>query len=399
MKRKIPARQSGRLNFVHIFADAENQHLGKDHCIIANYIAEMYNASAFLVTENWGQHFDLNHTVVPKLEIISISGLKRSKPSYIEMLIDQLIFIIRNSKNIDVLYTCHFSTRAKLSALIYKFLNKNGYVWIKTDVSTYGVKEQYFNSIKSGLLPKVKIALNRLALYSVDLLTAESFEATEWIKKTYPHESKKIHRVPNPINTPLIERLGVRAGLHLGKENSIITVARIGSTQKNNELMLAALDGLQMNGWTFTFVGPIESQFHKEIHAFYERNPQLVDCVRFIGNIDDKCVLYQIYAKSKVFCMSSRYEGFCNSQLEALYFGLLNVSTNVSSIDDIGCNGKYAITYDTAEDLSRIIQDIVSGVVNVGERMKFAELHAEQFGIEAVVEELAKHIDPLHRQA
>ena len=94
------------------------------------------------------------------------------------------------------------------------------------------------------------------------------------------------------------------------KENIMITVGRIGSNQKNNEMMLNALEGLDLRDWKVYFIGPIEDSFHVKVKDFYTRSPKMRGKVVFLGNIDNKDKLYEWYNRSKVFFLTSQYEGF-----------------------------------------------------------------------------------------
>lgn len=72
------------------------------------------------------------------------------------------------------------------------------------------------------------------------------------------------------------------------KENLIITVGRIGSKQKANEVMFDALDQVDMKNWKFVLIGPIEEDFKIKYNIFIERNPDKKDKVILLGSIGDK---------------------------------------------------------------------------------------------------------------
>ena len=58
--------------------------------------------------------------------------------------------------------------------------------------------------------------------------------------------------------------------------------------------------------------------------------------------MSDRRELYELYAKSKIMCMTSRSESFCIAVSEAMYFGAYPVLTNFGRIvKDLTDNGRY----------------------------------------------------------
>jgi GalNAc-alpha-(1->4)-GalNAc-alpha-(1->3)-diNAcBac-PP-undecaprenol alpha-1,4-N-acetyl-D-galactosaminyltransferase len=115
------------------------------------------------------------------------------------------------------------------------------------------------------------------------------------------------------------------------KEDIIITVGRIGTYQKNTELFLEALKEVELNNWKVYILGPFELPFQTYIDTYFKLNPQLRDKVIFTGNIIDRKELFEWYNRAKIFCLTSRFEGFPITFPEALYFGNHIISTPVSS--------------------------------------------------------------------
>jgi len=131
------------------------------------------------------------------------------------------------------------------------------------------------------------------------------------------------------------------------KENTIITVGRIGAAQKNNaELMVAfarASDALSQ--WKLKLIGGIEKEFHSQIDEYFTRRPDLKDRVIFTGPITDKDVLYNEYAKAKVFALSSQSEGMPNVFAEALFHGCMFVTSDIDAANDITNAETLGMTY------------------------------------------------------
>jgi GalNAc-alpha-(1->4)-GalNAc-alpha-(1->3)-diNAcBac-PP-undecaprenol alpha-1,4-N-acetyl-D-galactosaminyltransferase len=127
------------------------------------------------------------------------------------------------------------------------------------------------------------------------------------------------------------------------KENIVLSVGRIGNPQKNNEMLLEAIPKLHSSNWKFYFAGPIEPRFEQYIECYFETYPHLREQVIFTGNISEPSALYEIYNRAKLFCLSSLWEGFPLSAVEAATFGnvlLLNESIYAfNTLTDHGKNG------------------------------------------------------------
>ncbi|MDO8994316.1 MAG: glycosyltransferase, partial [Daejeonella sp.] len=124
------------------------------------------------------------------------------------------------------------------------------------------------------------------------------------------------------------------------KENIIITVGRIGTLQKNTELFLEALKEVELNNWKVYILGPVEEGFQNFIKQYFLEHPQLKNRIIFTGNISDRKELFEWYNRAKIFCLTSRFEGFPITFPEALYFGNYIISSPVSSALEITNNSK-----------------------------------------------------------
>jgi glycosyltransferase involved in cell wall biosynthesis len=118
------------------------------------------------------------------------------------------------------------------------------------------------------------------------------------------------------------------------KENIIITVGRLGSMQKNTEMLLEAASNIVYKNWKIVLIGPIEKReqdLQKKIDVFYSNNPGLKDKVIFTGPIYDKKELWNWYNRAKVFVLTSIYESFGIVLNEALFFQNYIVTTEVGA--------------------------------------------------------------------
>jgi glycosyltransferase involved in cell wall biosynthesis len=186
--------------------------------------------------------------------------------------------------------------------------------------------------------------------------------------------------VPNGVNDLYIKDLvGESALSYDTKENLIITVGRIGDTEKNTSMLLRVIEKIVFrNNWTIAFIGPIEDGFNREIDEFFARTPTNSSFVQFVGNVANRQELFKWYARSKVFCLTSLSESFCIALVEAMYFANYVVTTNCSeSLHDITKEGSISSIVDLndIDSYVRILQDIIDGNCSIEKRAKEGSEH------------------------
>lgn len=120
------------------------------------------------------------------------------------------------------------------------------------------------------------------------------------------------------------------------KENIILTVGRIGTRQKCNELLLEAFSLIyhKIPSWHVRLVGSITPEFENYLHRYFIRFPSLKHRVTATGAIQDRQVLMNEYRQAKIFALTSLYEGGPNVIAEALYMGNYIITSDIdASID------------------------------------------------------------------
>jgi len=153
------------------------------------------------------------------------------------------------------------------------------------------------------------------------------------------------------------------------KENTIITVGRIGADQKNNmELMIAfakASDALK--NWKLKLIGDIEPEFQPIINDFITAFPDLKERIIFTGAITDKVELYNEYAKAKIFALTSLSEGGTpNVYAEALFHGCMFITSDIDAADDITNCGELGMKYKRG-DIDELTRSLIKLCSNADE--------------------------------
>ena len=122
------------------------------------------------------------------------------------------------------------------------------------------------------------------------------------------------------------------------KEKIILTVGRIGTYQKQNNILLEAFAEVadELPDWKVRLVGNIEEDFQPYIKKYFEKFPELENRVNFVGLIEDKIKLIDEYKHASIFCLTSNMEGGGpNVAGEALYSGCFAITSAIDAADDI----------------------------------------------------------------
>jgi len=352
----------------------------KGHCSFLKYFKEKFEYNSIVATSILNAELE---KAKPIIDVVNFSDGKKEL-SKKNIFFKELQYIIKNVKKIDVLFCYHFSTYSKILCFLYKMMNKAGVTYIKMDCG-----ERYYK----GFIGKFKLLFNSIALKYIDIMSNEIKNATEHYKKLYSKMQNKIINIPNPIKTDIIQSAGFANITTNDKENLIITVARIGSDQKNNEMMLNALDKIDMKGWKFAFIGDIEESFKIKINDFLRENPNLKDYIIFTEEIIEPKQLYDWYRRAKVFCLTSKFETFCNAQTDSLYFGCYNISTPVSGVEDMFDNWRFGAKIENVNELRNIFKKIFDREIEPMEQFENIKEYAEKFYLSIICEKLKNAID------
>lgn len=323
-------------SFVTIFTETENFHLVKDVGQVPFFVHKsgIYNGELVSYQNNAEYPYLEDEVKGLKLTFINKAGHFISHQKSI------LKFLISSSKKIDILNLFHFKRENILYLLVYKSLNPKGRAYVKLDMDILFFKNYnsfFFSNykLKNYLLKGLVQAHFKLT----DLFSVETEEAAEYLKKVYPELENKLICVPNGVDNEFIDR-SIAVKTFEKKENIILTVGRIGTDQKNTELFLESLLLTDLEDWKVYIIGPIEKSFEPYIKNYFVKNPDLKDKIFFTGNISDRKEIFDWYNRAKVFCMTSRYEGFPLAFSEALYFGNYIITAPLSCSSFVTDHGR-----------------------------------------------------------
>jgi glycosyltransferase involved in cell wall biosynthesis len=359
---------TNRKNITLAFNHFETEHFGKDVFLVPCYLGKLYNFNVTIVypKTSTNKNFPSEERGVRLLPIKNIFSKKpHSGPRLFKELVF-LLYVIRNAKKINILMRFHLSEETVLIGAFYKWINPKGFLYIKADGDLHTLYGNF--SIKSIQMP---IKLLKRQIYasfvkSFDLITIE----TERVYRTIPALkilgttiAPRVRLLYNGFDMEQFSRYGIVKRSFAEKENLIITVGRLGTYQKNTELLLETMEQIDLKDWKIALIGPIEKKecdFQKIIDSFFLKNPHLKEKVVFTGPMYDKKVLWEWYDRAKIFVLPSRWEGFSNVLAEALLFENYIVAADLGGVCEmINLGYGELISQDNVLFLKKTLQKII----------------------------------------
>lgn len=294
---------------------------------------------------------------VHSLKLISLLDDRNDKTRIPLFSKSMLHYIWENAKKMDIL-NLYFLKHSIFYAITYKLRNPKGFLYLKLDLNperTFKNENSFSSTIKKWFLRQY---LNHIP----DLVSAESTLACNYVLKNLKIKSTKFIQIYNGIDDSLIERNHIMIKSFEEKENSIIVVGRIGSPEKNHELLLRAIPKINWGNWKIHFIGPITPSFQSQIESFFAQYPEQKENVIFEGPIYDKLKLWEYYNNAKIFCLTSLYEGFSLVLPEAACFGNYIISTPVPPINDFILDGELGQLVDKTDedDIAQKINHLIT---------------------------------------
>lgn len=230
--------------------------------------------------------------------------------------------------------------------------------------------------------------LKRLLLPYADWLVVQ----TQNIKDYFPKSiQKKTSIIYNPVVTEVFREIdnGQLTIENEGRLNRIISVGRL-YPQKNQEMMIRAFAKVadEFPDWQMVIYG--EGPLRESLESIVE-SLEMQGRVLLPGRTEH--VIGEL-RKSKIFCMSSDYEGMSNSMIEAICVGLPIVTTDVSGVKELvenGLNG-FVIPCGDENKLSIAFEKLMNSGQLINDFSKSSYAKRELFKIDSIVGQWEKLI-------
>lgn len=367
-----------KLLFISTRKEFEKVRLYKDEGLLPYYLGKEYKLEVDFLCSNikkWMPEYFRNIKIIEKKTYLQVFNKNKIMNN---LFLDYILYIIKYSKKYDYLQFFQIHAAKSLLIFLYKLLNPKGKVYLKLDIELKSI-EQFNNE------NMIKKFCHRYMLKNIDLFSCETKECYQKILHNNIlgiNISKKIAYIPNGFDEEYLKENNIKIKSFEEKENVMITVGRIGTEQKNNEMLLESLNNIDLKNWKIYIIGPYTEEFKIKYEKFIKNNQDKKESVILTGNIENKNLLYDYYNKAKVFLLTSRWGSFEIVLSEALRFGDYIITTNVGTATEITDNRKIGVV----TEIENIIQfknevlKIIDNKINLEEKYnKSLELSKRQF--------------------
>lgn len=349
------------------YDDAGEVHLYKDVGGIPYALAKYcgwqatfaYNdANGVIHNEDYEKYVKLDRIRFPKI-------LEKLKLRYIKYF--QVIkYVYFNAPKYDVINFYHCHKFIKFLCWLAKKRNPNIITYVKLDMSKNGFEKELKNNCKRRW-------------DFTDLFTVETNKYVDELNELSKF-SGKVKYLPNGFFADL-EDIDLSK---IKKEKIILTVGRLGTYQKNTELLIESLIEIEdkLNEWIVYLVGPMTEDFKIWLNNRLVDHSKLKNKIVITGNIIDKKELYQIYGKSSIFVLPSRYESWGLVLSEAMYFANYPIVTNCcDAFNEMLCmlcnkKEKYGLIVES-ENVEALKSAIIYGISHINDNFNSTKIGSD----------------------
>lgn len=370
------------MRYCVLYPKAENVHLTKDVGMIAYKLNKLYGYESFVACYKNGEYDYINNEVKGlKLDFIE------NKFSHF---LNIFLYLKKNSRKIDILQVFHVTFNSVFYALFYKLFNKNGIVFLKLDST-----EKLIEKLKS--MGSIEKFVFNFFLKRVDIIGSEQKKIYAELKGLLGDQKQKLLLIPNGID---FKCSYFKEDIDFNKkENIILNVGRIGSSEKASEVLLNAfcsIDKAIRKDWKLVFVGKVEEDFQKKLEIFFAGKEEEKNNVLFKGAIYDRAKLFAEYKKAKIFCCTSKFESFGIALIEAAACGDVIVSTKVGIAEEIlSANNGELVEVQDSEGVRKALIKLISSSELEGYAKVTEQLCRDNYNWDTIVKVLNKKINCL----
>lgn len=330
------------------------QYLAKDMCAFPYYLSMYYQWQCTFAyfTEDGFQLANAEFEKYCQLQYLGKAG------NYAEQKRLAAEYLRQHAKEYDVLCFFNYGGATYSLAGFAKKINPDIKVYSKLDMSEGGFSHFYDGTFFRKLKTVNEIWKSR----NVDLFTVENNHFYSVLKNNFIFKNR-IEWLPNGVSL-----LGISADIvnkPMSKKNVIVSVGFLGTRQKNQQLLVQAMEKVDKSlfeDWQVLLIGQDTTNFTQYLEGEYEKYPWLREHVIIAGLINDREKLYKLYAEAKIICMTSRWESFGIATIEGMFFGAYPVVTNYGTvIEDITDHRKYGkvVPSDDVDALVKALEETV----------------------------------------
>lgn len=325
------------------YDDAGEVHLYKDVGGIPYALAKycgwqatfVYNdVNGIIHNEDYEKYVKLDTIHYPKI----LCKLKLRYYKYFQV----IKYVWKNAPKYDVINFYHCHKFIRFLCWLAKKANPNIVTYVKLDMGISGFLKEQMQGNKCSIWK------------STDLFTVEAKKYVDELNKI-PKFNRKVQYLPNGFFGDICTTFK-----DIKKEKIILTVGRLGTYQKNTEILVnafCAIDKEKISDWKLFLVGPMTDEFKVWLDKKIGTNEFYKDKIVITGNIADKEKLYEMYSRASVFILPSRFEGFPLVIQEALHFSCFPIITDCFAGADEIVKKEYGTIIEN-ENIEMLIQAI-----------------------------------------
>lgn len=364
-----------KLSLIFTLRGFKNIELYKDVGLVPYYLSDRYMIKSDIIYSN-----EKKIEIVEKFRNIKLKELKYYNFGKVIKKIDKFKifenisfyrYLLKEAKRINYLMLFHLTLDKFFLILFYKFINKKGKVYLKLDIRSDSIK--FYNQNFKNIFRKIQKKILQNILKKVNLISCETKECFDEIRQKGLCNLDifdKLAYIPNGFDEEYLIENNIKVKKFEEKENIMITVGRIGTEPKNNEMLLKVIDKMNLKDWKIYIIDPYTEEFKEYYDDFIKNDPDKKSKVILVGNIEDKNLLYDYYNRAKVFLFTSRWESFGIVLVEALRFGNYIITTDVGGAKDITNNGEIGVVteIENEEQYKKEILKVINEEINLKEK-------------------------------
>ncbi len=199
-------------------------------------------------------------------------------------------------------------------------------------ITSHG-KLKFGVSYKDFLVKIYRKTISKLLFDNCDKIIVLSKSQEDYISSFNPNAFDKIEIIPNAIDTNLFKEIDKLTPVNKTENLNLLYVGQLVKRKGLKWLIesISILKGKKIDNIKLILVGsgPDEAYFKKLV-----KDLKLNDLIEFKGQINDKKEVVSLYKNSDIFLLPSLSEGLPTVILEALFFGLPVIATDIPGIRD-----------------------------------------------------------------
>ncbi|WPC74246.1 glycosyltransferase family 4 protein [Vibrio porteresiae] len=258
-------------------------------------------------------------------------------------------------RNRDIILLFHIKSIYIIPILfnVFIFRSEGKIIW-KLDADRKAI-EALSELTQGNIFYGVKYRILKWMMSRCSLVSTETKEGFNKLKKLYP-----VNYFPNGFDFKRHAIISPRSE----KKPIILHCARMGSYQKNTDLLFKILSKVDLTGWEVRLVGqatPKVKESIKELNTMYhDSNP-----ITFVGELNDETSLLSEFRDASIFILTSRFEGFPLVFTEAAAYGCYILSMEVGADKDIVGSYKYGGEVFTQDSDSKFVQALQEAMIKL----------------------------------